>query len=222
MVLSEHMQIDFYTRYLMLNGMVTIPGIGTFEINRLSARHDVKNDSITAPSFTVRFHANKHDISSNQNAYTKKKLNLSDEDLSAELKSFSELMKGKLERERMLDWPGVGKITYSEGGSIYFEGIRFEHDFLTSQPFVNRNDSDSFIEQNSSDISTVDSSTNDNTEEDVVFKRKDNRWKTTSLILSSLVILILFIRFIFGSYSILQPRYDPIKVSIPSQSYKLN
>ncbi|MFN5421701.1 MAG: hypothetical protein ACK5AO_00410 [bacterium] len=217
---SQQLNINFYTRFLMLNGEVTIPGVGKFELNRIAARHDVNHDMITAPAYTVRFNSNKLEMSSSQIAFLMKKLNLTQEELVSESDSFAALIMNMLQRDKIFDWPGVGKLTYSESGSIYFEGIRFEHEFLTSQPFIKNKIIDSTIEESSSEMISVDDP-NDDFLNDAVSKKGTKRWRSVSTVLFSFVILILLIRFLYGSFSILQPRYDPIKAAIPTATYKL-
>lgn len=223
MEISEQLNINFYTRYLMLNGEVTMPGVGTFELNRLAARHDVTNNAIIAPVFTVRFHSNKKDISSSQSHYMMRRLSLTAEELAVESSSFAEMIMGKLQLDKALDWPGVGRLTYSDSGSLYFEGIRFDNQFLKNQPFISSNTADSISEERSSELLSVD----DNEQlngflEDVISEPVKNKWKLTSSLLLALVVLILLVRLLYGSFTIQQPRFDPIKTTIPPSTYKTN
>lgn len=223
MEISEQLNINFYTRYLMLNGEVTMPGVGTFELNRLAARYDVNTSNIIAPSFTVRFHSNKKDISSSQSHYMMRRLSLTAEELAAESSSFAEMIMGKLQLNKALDWPGVGRLTYSDSGSLYFEGIRFDDQFLKNQPFISGNTADSISEKRSSELLSVDDNEQINGFlEDVISEPVNNRWKLTSLLLLSLVVLILLVRLLYGSFTIQQPRFDPIKTTIPPSTYKTN
>ena len=223
MEISEQLNINFYTRYLMLNGEVTMPGVGTFELNRLAAKHDVTTNSIIAPSFTVQFHSNKKDISSSQSHYMMRRLSLTAEELAAETSSFAEIIKGKLQLDKALDWPGVGRLTYSDSGSLYFEGIRFDNQFLKNQPFISSSTSDAISDELSSDVLSVDNNEQLNGFlDDAISEPVNNRWKLTSLLLLSLILLILLVRLLYGSYTIEQPRFDPIKTTIPPSNYKTN
>ena len=221
MDISQHLNIIFFTRYLMLNGEATIPGVGRFELNRFAARHDVNQDLITPPVYTVTFNSNKTEMSSSQQDYMMRKLNLNEENLQKESQAFAELMHETLQKDRGMDWPGVGKLTLSEGGSIYFEGIRFEYEFLKAQPFLKKKHTDLSTEEESAEESSIEDQP-DEYSGDSVSESSNNSWRFTSLLLFSLVVIILFIRFMLGSFSIVESRYGPFKASYPSSTYKLN
>ena len=218
MEITQQLTINFFTKFLMLNGEVTIPGIGKFELIRSAARQDSSHNFITPPGYTVCFNPNKLEMPSLQSDYMNKKLILSQDDLIAEMNSFSHYIKGILQRDKILDWPGVGQLIYSESGAIYFEGINFDYQFLTNQSFVNNKIEESSREESISDASSIDQWSSDDKEE---VDSTNNRWKTGSLFLLLLVLATLFVRFLYGGFGIFEHRFDPIKTITPSKTYQI-
>ena len=217
--MSHNLDISFYTTYLMLTRAVTLPGIGRFELHRVPARNDLDRSEILPPFFTIRFDPLKVEVSDSQSKFMMLKQHLTSDELINESNELTSLVQEKLSKHSSFEWPGVGALTQSESGILFFEGRNIQSELLRIQPYKKliRHDV------------TAPISASDNLSSDEILDpfadEKDadapaKKWRVSAIVLMSIVLLLIVFRLMYGSFSILEPRYDPIKVTTPSSTYK--
>ena len=216
--MSPNIDITLYTTYLMLNRTVTLPGVGRFELHRVPARNDLYRSEIVPPFFTIRFDSHKVQVSDSQSKFMMRKQHLSSDELINESNELASLVHEKLSTEKVFEWPGVGTLTQSEAGILFFEGRNIQSELLKIQPYkkVTRYEIDTSISlpENLSSDELLEPFADEKDAE-----ATENKWRVPAIVLFSIVLLLIVARLMYGSFSILEPRYDPIKVTTPSSTY---
>jgi hypothetical protein len=212
--MSHNLDITFYTNYLMLNRAVTLPGIGRFELHRVPARNDLDRSEILPPFFTIRFDPYKVEVADSQSQYMMRRQNLTADALINNSNLLTSFIQEKLSKDNLFDWPGVGSLTQSEAGILFFEGRNIQSEFYKIQPYKKLT-----RHEIASSISAPENLSSDELLEPFA-DSITNKWRVPAIMLLSIVLLLIVARLMYGSFSILGPRYDPIKVTTPSITYK--
>lgn len=217
--MSHNLDITLYTTYLMLTRAVTLPGIGRFELHRVPARNDLDRSEILSPFFTIRFDPYKVEVADSQSQYMMRKQNLSADDLINNSNLLASLVQENLSKHNLFEWPGVGTLTQSESGIIFFEGLNIQSELYKIQPYkkLTRHEITTPISSSESQSSDelLESFADEKDVDSII-----NKWRVPAIVLLSIVLLLIVARLMYGSFSILGPRYDPIKVTTPSITYQ--
>ncbi len=107
-------------QYFILHKRLSVPGVGTFLLERKPAESDFLNRQIKAPVYSIAF-ANSFDAVSkrffNWLGYT---LNISDRDAVMRFNDFAFDMKKQIAEGATINWNGVGVLSKGLAGEIKF------------------------------------------------------------------------------------------------------
>ena len=205
-------------KFLLLNGSVAIPDFGEFELQHISAGNDFAQKTIQPPQYTIRF---AKDINGNQInliSYISSIAKVTEDHAIQLLNDFSIHLKKKIATDKKAEWLGLGLLTETPEGVMefqpklhstdYFSGIHYQH----------------VLRQHNNHQVKVGDDEKTKVEMEAFFEvqKKDYQlvsWKMTAIYLLMLSVIILFFRFTIGNYTVLEPRWNPIKATIPAASY---
>lgn len=206
-------------QYLILNGSMSIPDFGSFEVYTHHALNDFPSKKLLPPKQSIRF---KKEI--NQNFaplinYLQTRMNASEDHIVELLRDFSDQLKKKIYAEEQVDWDGIGSLITSPNGEINILTKADQADFYVEKGYKQ------VLRENYQHSVLVGDEEKTNTEMIEFYEEETKQNKFTSWIFISFYILILamaflFIRLSMGNFSILDARHAPIKMTYPSNTYK--
>jgi len=207
-------------RYFSLSGSVSIPGLGALSLKRIPAVNDFSSKQLLPPAQVLKYTANINPSSGEQSNYIARLSGLNKEQVDNELKILGEELKSRLMAERKLEWMDVGSFSVSDEGEIGFVPKTVTTEFFAPVHYVHvlRADAEHTIK--------VGEEEKTNTDMEVFFEDQranagKNKWKKAALALVSIALLLLAIRFLFGSFDFLESRYNPLKFITPKATYRV-
>ena len=207
-------------KFLLLNGSVAIPDFGVFELKHTPAGNDFTLKTIQPPQYTIRFakHINGNPIS--LISYISSIAKVTEDHAIQLLNDFSVHLRKKIATDKKAEWLGLGLITESSDGVVEFQPKLHSSDYFTGIHYqhVLRHHNNHQVKVGEEEKTKV--------EMDAFFEDQKKgyqlvSWKMTAIYLLMLSIIILFFRFTISNYTIMEPRWNPIKASIPAASYNI-
>ena len=207
-------------RYFSLSGNVSIPGLGSLSIKRIPAVNDFSSKQLLPPTQTLNFNANTSLSSGEQSKYISRLTGMNKELVDNELKILGESLRTRLMAERKLEWMDVGSFSLSDEGEIGFIPKTVTTDFFLPVHFTHvlRPDAEHTIK--------VGEEEKTNTDMEVFFEDQranagKSKWQKAALILVLIALMLLGIRFMFGSFDLRESRYNPLKFITPKATYRV-
>ncbi len=217
----QHVELpSLLYRYFSLNGSVSIPGLGALSLKRMPAVNDFSSKQLLPPAQVLKFNANINPTSGEQSNYIARLSGLKKEHVDNELKILGEELKARLMAERKLEWMDVGSFSVSDEGEIGFVPKTVTTEFFTPVHYVHvlRPDAEHTIKVGEDEKTNIDMEV---FFEDQRANAGKNKWKKAALVLVSIALLLLAIRFMFGSFDLLESRYNPLKFITPKATYRV-
>ena len=207
-------------RYFSLSGNVSIPGLGALSLKRIPAVNDFSSKQLLPPAQVLKYSTNVNPSLGEQSDYIARLSGMSKEHVDNELKILGEELKSRLMTERKLEWMDVGSFSVSDEGEIGFVPKAVTTEFFTSVRYVH------VLRPYAEHTIKVGEEEKTNIDMEVFFEDQranagKNKWKKAALVLVSIVLLLLAIRFMFGSFDFLESRYNPLKFINPQPSYRV-
>jgi nucleoid DNA-binding protein len=210
---------QFIYRFLILNGKVSLPGIGSFEIVHLPAINDLTRQQIISPSSIIKF---SNDESPSESTallnYLVRHLNILERNAFDLVSVFCSDIKNDLESGSIVNWKGLGKFEISSDGVLVFENQY--HNASSNQDLGNTTSTALNYNHHQDDVED-----NDN---DSIFKRSNKiastyliDFKTSIILLVSIVLVFIVIRYTNGSFNLLDSRYDKVHPNNPPSTYQV-
>ena len=209
---------QFIYRFFILNGSVTLPGLGSLEILHLPAINDLNKQQISAPSTVTKFR-NDGSLSESTDLikYLIRHLNISEQNAFDKLSAFCADIKNEIESGEEVIWRGLGKFSKSSDG-LYV----FQNDY----PAISFDEEVSIA---ASTDTTSDFHTADVDESDTVINQYDEEhssyfvnFKTAVIFLISIILLFFIIRYSYGSFDFFGSRYEKLDFIDPPSTYREN
>jgi hypothetical protein len=207
-------------KYLILNGSMSIPDFGSFEVYTHHALNDFPSKKLIPPTQSIRF---KKEI--NQNfvpliQYIQSSLNTTEEHIYKLLGEFSDQLKKKVFDEEKVDWDGIGSIFTSPNGEINIQSKLSQVDFFVEKEYTQ------VLREKIEHPVLVGDEEKTNTEMIAFFdeQKKDNKflsWKFMTLYILIISLVFLFIRLSIGNFGFLEARHQPMKLNSPTSTYKV-
>lgn len=117
--------------FFIQNGSLSLPGVGTFRLMRISAQVDFANRKMLPPSYTVRFD-NRNDAPSRELFdYIAMRTGTDDLEAVRMVNHFAFDMKDRLQHGDQVEWKGFGTILPDRGSGFDFEPNRMTFDFTS-------------------------------------------------------------------------------------------
>jgi len=207
-------------KYLILNGSMSIPDFGSFEVYTHHALNDFPSQKLLPPKQSIRF---KKEI--NQNFaplinYLQTRINATEDHILRLLSDFSDQLKKKIYTEEKVDWDGIGSLITSPNGEINILSKLDQADYYAEKGYKH------VLRENNQHAVLVGDEEKTNTEMIEFFevKKKENifsSWINMLIFMLILSMAFFFIRLSMGNFSILDGRHAPIKMTYPSNTYKV-
>ena len=105
--------------FLIYHKELNVPGIGTFLLERKSARADFLNKCVHAPSYSVSFQNSGQSSLKKIFSWLANALNISDRDAVIQFNEFAFDLKKKIDEGNMIRWKGIG-ILEKQNNEIKF------------------------------------------------------------------------------------------------------
>lgn len=116
--------------YFIQQRTVNLPGIGSFELDRIPAQVDLVTGTIKAPSYTIRYDSMNDIPSKEMFAYISRKRNISEWEAIGVVNNFSMDLKDQLKKGQRFNWSGIGSLENSSSGQLTFDPVSNRYDFL--------------------------------------------------------------------------------------------
>lgn len=107
-------------RYLILKKQLSLPGIGSFQLERIPAKGDFLNRQIIAPSYAINMHPSEGQPSSKFFKWLGSSLSVSDRDAIIRFNDFVFELKKQISNGGTIEWNGVGILNKGLAGEIKF------------------------------------------------------------------------------------------------------
>jgi hypothetical protein len=207
-------------RYFSLSGSVSIPGLGALSMVRIPAVIDFSTRQFFPPFQVLKFKTSNSDSTPEQSNYIARLSGMNKEHVDNELKMLGEELKTRLMAERKLEWMDVGSFSVSDEGEIGFVPKTLATEFFTPVHYVH------VLRPNAEHTIKVGEDEKTNTDMEVFFEDQranegKNKWKKAALAMVFIAALLLAIRFMFGSFDLIESRYNPLKFVSPKATYRV-
>jgi hypothetical protein len=207
-------------RYFSLSGNVSIPGLGALTQTRIAAVNDFIGRRMMPPSKAVKFNPGNDETTPEQANYIARLSGKNNETVVSGLKKLGEELRSRLQVERKVEWMDVGIFSISDEGEIGFVPKTNSTDFFSPVEYVH------VLRDNAEHAIVVGEGESTNTEMEVFFEDQRanadaNKWQKAAIMLVILTALLLLMRFMTGSFDLLEPRYNPLKFTTPAPTYRV-
>jgi hypothetical protein len=217
----QHVELpSLLYRYFSLSGNVSIPGLGALFTVRIPAVIDFSNKQLFPPVQDIKFKTNNSDSTPEQSNYIARLSGMNSEGVDSALKLLGEELKTRLMTERKLEWMDVGTFSVSDEGEIGFTPKHATTNFFLPVHYTHvlRADAEISIK--------VGEDEKTNTDMEVFFEDQrtnaiKSKWKKAALALVFMAVLLLAIRFMFGSFDLRASRYNPLNFITPKETYRV-
>jgi len=119
--------------YLIFHKRVSVPGIGTFLIERKPAEADFPNRKILAPGYNISLNTESNTASKKFFAWLAAALNTTERDAVVRFNDFAFDLKKQIDSGAIIKWIGIGTLSNGLGGAIKFTAT---DELNTDQPVV--------------------------------------------------------------------------------------
>jgi hypothetical protein len=119
---------DLY-QYLILYEQLSLPGIGTFNLERKPATADFPQKLVYPPSYTITFHQNNEAPVKRCFHWLAGRLNIPYHEAIVRFNGFAYDLKNQLMSGNKITWDEVGVLSKSMAGEVKFEPVLKDHRF---------------------------------------------------------------------------------------------
>jgi hypothetical protein len=117
--------------FFIQNKSVSLPGVGSFDLFRVSAQSDFAAKKIFGPSYTIGFNAATDTPSRELFNYISRKRKISEWEAIRLVNEFSYHLNLMLKKGQKFVWPGIGSLeSGGSAGQLVFEPERLAYDFM--------------------------------------------------------------------------------------------
>jgi hypothetical protein len=209
---------QFIYRFLILNGSVNLPGLGSLEVLHFPAINDLNKQQISSPSSVIKFRYDEFlSESIDLIKYLVRHLNISDRNAFEKLSVFCAEIKTEIESGSEVIWRGLGKFSKSSDGFYVFENQHPDNSF--DEEVANGASTNISDEFHTADIDEFDSVEQESDKDQSTFFVN---FKTAVILLISIILLFFVIRYSFNGFDILGSRYEKLHPINPPSTYKEN
>jgi nucleoid DNA-binding protein len=115
--------------YFIQQRTVNLPGIGSFELNRIPAKVDQVTGNIDAPAYTIQYDSLNDNPSKEMFSYISRKRNISEWDSIGVVNNFSMALNDLLKKGQKFEWNGMGSLEHDSSGQLVFDPVFTRYDF---------------------------------------------------------------------------------------------
>jgi len=212
---------DILFNFFIQNNSLSLPGIGTFDMFRISAQTDFANKKMLPPTFTISY--NNHFDSPQQELfhYVSKKKNIAEWEAIKMVNDFAFDLKNSLKTGESIDWEGLGLLKQGYGKEIIFEPHRLSYEFI---PHVSAH---RVIRESSNHAMLVGDRERSKSEmlkflsHDAPEIKVKGGWWSIAAIIAAIAVMLMAIRAFSGGLSIMDGRQQIIKPGTENPTYTI-
>jgi hypothetical protein len=212
---------DILYHYFIQNSSLSLPGIGTFDMFRISAQTDFANKKMLPPTFTVSYNSLFDSPQKELFHYVSRKKNIAEWEAIKIVNDFAYDLKNSLKTGESIDWEGIGLLKQGNGKEIIFEPHRLNYEFI---PHV----SAQRVIRGSSNHSMLVGDRERSKTEMLKFLSHDapeiqvkGGWWSIAAIIAALAVLLLAIRAFSGGLSLMDGRQQISKPGTENKTYTI-
>ena len=192
-----------------------MPGIGTFDMFRISAQTDFANKKILPPSFIISYDSINDSPNKELFDYVSRKKNISEWEAIKMVNDFAYEIKNTLRNGEPIEWEGMGIMRAGLGGDIIFEPYRLSYEFIPhvgAQRVIRKTENHSMIV---GDRELSKSEMQDLLAHEIPEVKEKESWWIYAAIIAAVAVLLIAIRVFTGDVSISSGRQQNI---IPTEA----
>lgn len=108
-------------QYLIIHKQVTLPGIGTIQLERIPADIDFVNKMANPPRYSISLHHGNTNSSPHIYHWLSTALGISEQEATNEISTLASTLKEKVLAGEKFDWSGIGIFSKGMAGQIRFD-----------------------------------------------------------------------------------------------------
>ncbi len=112
---------DLLYDYFIQNRSLSVPGIGTFELSRISAQTDFANRKILAPGYDINYDSMNDSPQKDLFDYISRKRDIPEWEAIKEVNDFARELKTEIRAGRKVNLDGIGQLMANTGDDLFFE-----------------------------------------------------------------------------------------------------
>lgn len=206
------------SKYFGLSGRVVIPGIGLLNRIHDSATHQFVDKKYHPPTYKIIFEVKTSLVPQAQLTYLSRLTGSTLHEIQGHLEELGRSIYAALERDRKIEWMGMGLFQMDLDGMVSFEPRNASVQYLKeiSYTHVIRKNAEHAI------IVGVSEKTNHEMEdylEDLKNQPSWQTWQKLALIILLISLAIVLIRFTMGNFDPLGPTYENLDPKFPAATY---
>lgn len=123
-------------QYLIQNKSLSLPGLGTLQLQRVPAISNFSDHVILPPTYKVVFDDMQDAPGKTLFQYIASTMGVEEWEAIKKINDFSFELKNKLKETQSFDWDHVGTLSYNESGNIVLDAKSISYDFMQPVPAV--------------------------------------------------------------------------------------
>jgi hypothetical protein len=209
--------------YFIQTGSLSLPGVGTFRMERISAQTDNAGRRLLPPTFTVRYDRREDAPKRDMFDYLARRNGGDEVKAVRVVNHLSYSIRTRLLQGESCELPGIGTLLPDNGTGFRFEPNRIQYDFIPDLPIrrVQREDDRHPIRVGDEWVTRAEQ------EERLLESAEAEEghpapWKAAAWVLGLLALALLLLRtFTVGGFSPFQPRYSPFSAQEPPPTHNM-
>lgn len=121
---------DLLYHYFIQRKSLSLPGIGTFDMHRISAQTDFTNRKILPPSFTIGYNSHEDAPGNDLFDYVARRNSIPEWEAIRMVNDFAASLRARLNNGEAVEWEGMGLLRQDLGREIQFEPARISYPFI--------------------------------------------------------------------------------------------
>jgi len=221
MVMKAKDIADILHHYFIQNSSLSLPGIGTFDMYRISAQTDFANKKMLPPTFTISYNNQFDSPQKDLFNYVSRKKKIAEWEAIKVVNDFASDLKNSLRTGESIDWEGIGLFKQGNGKEIIFEPHRLSYEFI---PHVS---AQRVIRDSSNHAMLVGDRERSKSEmlkflsHDVPEIKVKGGWWSIAAIIAALAVMLMAIRAFSGGLSLMDGRQQISKPGTENPTYTI-
>jgi len=209
--------------YFIQTGSLSLPGVGTFRMERISAQTDNAGRRLLPPTFTVRYDRREDAPKRDMFAYLARRNGGAEIQGVRVVNHLSYSIRTRLLQGESCELPGIGPLLPDNGTGFRFEPNRIQYDFIPDLPIrrVQREDDRHPIRVGDEWVTRAE-------QEERLLESAEAQpgrrmpWKAAAWVLGLLALALVLLRaYTVGGFSPFQPRYSPFPAQEPPPTHSM-
>jgi hypothetical protein len=212
---------DILQHYFIQNSSLSLPGIGTFDMFRISAQTDFANKKMLPPTFTISYNNQFDSPQKELFHYVSRKKQIPEWEAIKLVNDFSFDLRNSLKTGESINWTGIGILKQGNGKEIVFEPHRLSYEFI---PHVS---AQRVIRESSNHAMLVGDRERSKYEmlkflaDDAPEVKVKGGWWSIAAIIAAVAVILMAIRAFSGGLSIMDGRQQIIQPGTENPTYTI-